>query len=249
MMRPRAAVVFLGLCVLALTAISLVFEIGQRELGGLGTLNNLSNTGHDANIPTWFSAVMLLIAAALLAYIASGKRRSGAPGAQRWLILSLVFAAASIDEVATVHEKAGSYLESLDLGGLFFYEWVLFGIPLAVVLVLAYGRFVLALPRETKILVLAAGGLFVAGALGSEMVGGFWESRHGADNHVYHLITALEEFLEMIGVLVFIHALVSYIEAELGGLKLRLPLARWTSQNASARTPSRARAHRSVPLA
>jgi hypothetical protein len=96
----------------------------------------------------------------------------------------------------------------------------LFGIPLAAILVLAYWRFVLTLPRQTKRLVIAAGALFVAGALGAEMVAGLWESRNGADTHRYELITAAEEFLEMTGVLVFIYALVAYIESKLGGLTI-----------------------------
>jgi hypothetical protein len=215
--RPRGLVGLLGLGVIFVTVLSLAFTVGQRELGGLGTLDSLFSTGSDSNIPTWFSAVMLLTASLLLAQIALVKQGTDA---RRWGILALVFAAASIDEVATVHERLGSYLERAELGGLFFYEWVLFGIPLAAILVLAYWRFVLALPRQTKRLVIAAGALFVAGALGAEMVAGLWESRNGADNHGYELITAAEEFLEMTGALVFIYALVAYIESELGGLRI-----------------------------
>ena len=44
-----------------------------------------------------------------------------------------------------------------------------------------------------------------------EMVGGYYQSHYGRYNIPYNMITIGEEFLEMLGIVVFIHALLSYL--------------------------------------
>jgi glycosyltransferase involved in cell wall biosynthesis len=69
--------------------------------------------------------------------------------------------------------------------------------------------------------VIIAGLIYVTGAIGIELIGGRYSELYGY-NVTYFVITTLEELLEMVGVVVFIYALTSYIDSEFKGLRLGL---------------------------
>ena len=104
--------------------------------------------------------------------------------------------------------------------------WVVPGIAFVLFVLLAYLRFLFHLPRKTRLLFLGAGGLFVAGAIGMEMLAAGLdyyilqdarEQKEMADsmemNVIYHALVVVEEFLEMLGIVVFVYALLSYISS------------------------------------
>ena len=47
-------------------------------------------------------------------------------------------------------------------------------------------------------------------------------SQHGSANPVYVSIQTIEEVLEMVGILVFISALLGYADSRFGGLRLEI---------------------------
>ena len=59
-----------------------------------------------------------------------------------------------------------------------------------------------------------AGGLFVTGALGIEILGGHYYDLSGKDSPTYRTLITIEETLEMLGVVVFVHALLLYIASQ-----------------------------------
>jgi hypothetical protein len=77
------------------------------------------------------------------------------------------------------------------------------------------------------VLFIAAGSLYLAGALGIESVGGWYFSRNGETEDLrYSLLVAAEEFAEMSGIILFIYALLDYLRQRLSGEPLRIFLAR-----------------------
>jgi len=74
----------------------------------------------------------------------------------------------------------------------------------------AYARFLFHLPAQTRRMFIVAGVLFVAGALGVEQVTEIYLKDHSTNSLGYSLLTAAEEGLEMISVVLFIHALLSF---------------------------------------
>jgi hypothetical protein len=60
------------------------------------------------------------------------------------------------------------------------------------------------------------------GALGMEMVDGYYASLYGDNNFVYVVLTTIEEFFEMVGIAVFIYALLSYISTHMKGFALSI---------------------------
>jgi peptidoglycan/xylan/chitin deacetylase (PgdA/CDA1 family) len=166
----------------------------------------------EGNIPAWYSACALLAAACLLGLIALHSRARKDPQAFYWGALTASFSLLSLDEVAQIHEYPIAPLrEALHATGYLYYTWV---VPAGLVLVAAaplLWRFLLHLPRRTRTLFFAAAVVFVGGALGVEMISANRAYRYGEEDFAYTLIISVEELLEMVGVVLFIHALLDYI--------------------------------------
>ena len=69
------------------------------------------------------------------------------------------------------------------------------------------------LEREDRLNILLAGMVYVAGAVGAEMIGALYVHAFHTEHALgYDIETAIEESLEMAGVILFIHALFTYIQ-------------------------------------
>ena len=86
---------------------------------------------------------------------------------------------------------------------------------LLVILALFYWRFWRALPTRSRWLIFLAGALYVGGAFGLEMVGGKLAEVYGTPSLIYHVVCSVEELAEMVGLTVFIYALIEHIRTQL----------------------------------
>lgn len=131
--------------------------------------------------------------------IAGLECRTKCPYARSWSGLAVIFLLLSIDETIQFYELVSDVLkETFDLSGFFYFAWV---VPAAIfVLILAgvYLRFLWRLPARTRYLMLAAGGLFLSGALGVEAVTARYVEGNGFTNLTYAALSTVEEFLEMV---------------------------------------------------
>lgn len=118
----------------------------------------------------------------------------------------------SIDEVVMIHESMSDILGESFKSGIFYYSWVIFAIPLIFAFILAYFKFIMDLPPKIRYLFIIAGTVFVMGGLGLEMLSAFYDSLYRTSNLTYNLIMIAEEFLEMLGIVIFIYALLSYLK-------------------------------------
>jgi hypothetical protein len=76
------------------------------------------------------------------------------------------------------------------------------------------------LPKRILQLFILAGVVFVSGAVGMEMIGGMHSEVNGEDNVTYAMMYSFEEFLEMSGAVVFMYALISYIQMKFKTLQI-----------------------------
>ena len=76
---------------------------------------------------------------------------------------------------------------------------------------LFFVRFYIKLPQETKVNVFLAGTVFFAGAVVVEYLGAHYMITHEKVDIFYGLLYTLEELLEMLGIVLLIRTLVSYI--------------------------------------
>jgi hypothetical protein len=111
-----------------------------------------------------------------------------------------------------IHERLIEPMNALlNISGALQYAWVIpygFGV---LVFGVIYLRFLSQLPARTAIFFALAGTIFVSGAIGLEMAGGWSQELHGTASITYVLIQSFEEIFEIVGVIIFIYALSDYI--------------------------------------
>ena len=177
----------------------------------------------ESSAPTWYSSAALGLAAVLLTLIAAAKFKLADNYRWHWSVLACLFFLLSLDEIAMIHELPIDPLrERWDAGGLLYYTWVIPGVLTVGLIGLIFLRFFLRLPRCTQRSIFFAAALFLGGAIGVEMLSGAHADAFGEENFDYAMIVTIEEFLEMLGIVVFIRALLEYIETNLGGLQLQV---------------------------
>ncbi len=185
----------------------------QRLLGIIDTFN----VNYENNVPTFFSALLLMSCAAALAVVA--RLPDNAPRERRyWGWLSLIFVFLAFDEDAAIHELWIEPIQYfLPVSGPLHFAWVIpYGVGLLAVGIL-YLRFVLALSEPTRMLTIASGSLYLGGAFVLEMVGGWYLSEvTGYVDFPYSMIVGVEEFLEMCGAILFLYTLLDLLERRLG---------------------------------
>lgn len=185
--------------------------------------------GYEANLPTYFSTLILLIAGLLLIPIA--RHESERQKAQDWhwwgLAFGLLFM--SVDEAAQIHEGVvGETLINL-LGrgeGIMYYRWYLPYIPIVIVIGLLYVPFLRKLPRRFALGFLAAGFVFLTGALGVEMIQAYISFHDLGGQGISMLV---EETCEMLGIVLLIYTLLLYLSD--AGVTLRLRFSQSASNS------------------
>lgn len=191
------------------------YVAGHDQVFGLVPLFNLDG---DQNIPTIFAVLQFTMAAFLLLIIAHGAVKTKARHAMEWSILTLIFVLFAIDEAWGLHKTLTNPLSLRTRGvfnelftAIFYYAWVLVGLAFVVLLGLFFMRFLLALPKTTRNIFILSGGLFVGGAVGMEMISGYYAYEYSTRNLTYSLLANIEETLEMFGLTLFISGLLAYL--------------------------------------
>jgi len=217
-LNPRKIAIVLGLIAVLLALQSIYSEYVLVEIIGLGSdtaparLLDLFSVNLEESIPTWYSSINLFLAASLLGWIALSKRLHGEPYSLYWAGLAAVFLYLSMDEGAAIHESFSGPLKSaFDTSGFFEFGWLLLGIPLVLLFGLLFFRFWWRLPGRTRALFALAGALYVGGAIVIEGISASQYSNAGTSSFRYLAIATVEETFEMLGVVVFIYALLDYL--------------------------------------
>jgi len=186
-----------------------------------GSRLGMFDLDQEGNVPTFYASASLLFSGALLGVIACAKKKQQSKDFVYWLFLSMIFVFLSVDESASLHERLITPVrEAFSTTGIFYYAWVIPYGCFVILMIAVYVRFVFSLPKKIRFMFLLSGAIFVAGAIGGEFVGGYWYESHGVDNLTYAVITMFEESLEMIGIVIFIYALLSYLGSELSDVSL-----------------------------
>jgi hypothetical protein len=207
--RPRAVLrVLAGIAVLffAFAALAVAVEGDPALLVRL-------DSAQEANVPTWYSTVLWLVAAALALAVGTAARRSGESGS-RWLFLGGLFLLASIDEAGQLHEQT--------VGPLMTGAQELLGVGKSVARAVSVGTIGLvlgliaawlwpwfsSLSRALRLQLVLAASVFVSGALVLEVA-----SRLLGDHGLLGYLSPVEESSEMLGVSLLIVTLLPAIES------------------------------------
>lgn len=200
---------------LGLTAIGFAAQVTRARMEGRPELSRLLSPlllGNEGNIPTWYAGALLLVAALCAWLVAIAVRDAGQPHHRAWILLTIVLVAMSADEVGRVHETlnlVGAFVRNR-MGwqdvAILAYPWVLPGAVVAVVVGAMFLPLLRDLPRADTARLVAAGGTFLFGALGLEVVGALQDDV-GGFSWMRIIVQNLEELLEMLGVIILVDAL------------------------------------------
>lgn len=189
-------------------------------------LVRLLDVDEEQSFATYYSVILLLVAAQLLIAISVVTRRVNGLHFAYWAGLAAIFLFLSIDEALSIHELFTKPMRKLLQGSggmLLFFAWI---VPYAIVVLgigIIYLRFLLRLPRRTAAFMVLSGALYIGGALGVEMLSGWYFKSHGEQFDLgYYLLSALEEAFETTGAIVFVWTLLDYIETTFGTLRLEM---------------------------
>jgi hypothetical protein len=191
----------------------LVFYFDNNNIGWLYNLFNITTEG---NVPAYYSSITLLITAFLLGFISYFRKIHGL-NYSLWLVLSLIFMYMSIDESVQIHERVGVlFSNNFDLSGYFAYGWVVpYGFLLIVFSAVYFLRFLPQLPKKIAYLFIISGIIFVIGAVGVEMLAAKNYDSENFSETLHAICYSIEEFLEMLGIAIFIYSLLLYIKEEI----------------------------------
>lgn len=236
---PRTVAIVLVTIVLSLTAAHVVGQYYKDFIGSdpflLKIVKKLDLDGESNNLPNWYQSSSLLLSSFLLAIITLIRKADESVDVRYWGFLSLTFVYLSIDELVSIHEQATMPLrQAFDLQGALYLSWVIPAAALAAVFLSLYIKFLWRLPGHTRWLLIAAGGIYLCGALGVEMIGASFLELHeaqimdpaatGTIVFQYSLITAAEELFEMSGIVIFIYTLLTVIFESTEPIKASIPV-------------------------
>ena len=126
----------------------------------------------------------------------------------------------SIDEGAHVHEIVIKMLKDELVGSVLIpNQTILYAVffPLILLCLIAFMtkflRFLRHLPRTTLWLSLGSGTVYVTGALLIEMISQIYAVGHGKQTPIYGGLATIEEFMEMLGIALYIYTLLDYLRS------------------------------------
>jgi hypothetical protein len=190
----------------------------------LGARLKFIDLNGEASVPAWFASALMLGAVFLLLVQHHRSRAARSPDTAAWLLLAVGFLLMSLDESAGFHERVSQALINwLKPGGIFAYAWVIVAIPLVAGLAVVFLPFLRRLPPQSRNRMVLAGAVFLAGAIGMEMVGAYFFDRTPPNLLMLSVAIVLEESLEFSGLCLFIIALLRHLAD--GGRDIRLHLS------------------------
>lgn len=160
----------------------------------------------EAGLGTWFSAVMLLMAGTFTLMHAHRRRSARDPWDRWWWVLGYGLLFLSLDEIAGFHESLNTDVVFTAYVG----HWTIAGGAVAAIVGAAFLPFLWRLPARTLLLFVVAGIVYVAGAVGVEFATISYEDAGLLNTLAYNLWNALEEGMEMAGVIIYLYAFLEY---------------------------------------
>ncbi len=158
-------------------------------------LRQIFDVDEEDSFPTWYSGMILFVTSITAALNARRESVRGGALAPQWTMLGIGFLLLSIDEIAGMHETLNSSVS---------FSWT---IPGAIVAAFAGGLlvpFLWKLPRAYAVRFVIAGAIYLGGALGVEVATDPYAENDALNTLAYNLWTAVEELMEMAGVLIFL---------------------------------------------
>lgn len=211
--------------ILQLVALSALHWLGEILVIGFGEQRDgliaKFYLDFERNIPTMISTGLLLgcgiCAYAIGAPLRLQKRRIG----YAWYVLCAGFTFLAFDEMLEIHEILIEPMRRVTGGqGVLFQAWV----PVYLGFLGVLAAIAWPIVRQISTVFLWRCGIgaavFVTGAAGFEIIGGFWIAADERDTWGYAIVVYIEEILELTGSSLMLIALLRHLATEQGGINL-----------------------------
>jgi len=210
---PFSLAKYLTFGIIFLTICSIAIQIGKYVFDYREPWTRILNLDREMNIPTWYSGLMLVFCGLITRGIFTIKKSQSDRFWRQWQMLSIIFFILAIDEIASIHEILiiDDLADALNLPSFWHSVWVIPGTILVAIFIWKYWKFILYLPKPLRRDFLMAISLYIGGALGMEMVGSYYDGIDGQQNLIYAMLATIEEVMEMMGCVVFIYGLLTYL--------------------------------------
>jgi hypothetical protein len=169
------------------------------------------------NLPHAYKSVLLALCSGAIFLNARAQSRSGGAFVKHWWVLGWIFLALSIDEEVQIHQKTvalmiaqfkGVDVDSTPNAKVF---WVIPYLIFTAIFCAAYVGFWWKLPPRVRMLFAVAGVIYVSGAAFVEEIAHHYAKTHGDTNVPYLLMTNVSEWMQMIGSILFLQALLRHL--------------------------------------
>jgi len=209
-------VVFLACLIIEVALVYLDLTVNWLRWSEYGSIRRLFNTTREDALASWF-AVTQTVFVALCAWIilAIGRKHDHSTARRAgWLVVALFFSYVAIDDGAAVHERIGSAFKEREGGSVGFisYPWQMLLAPVFAamgIFLLAFLFFELKLAADRARIACALACFAVAVSM--DFVEGMDDGyAYLVDNYnwdektVRHFSKSLEEFIEMVGMTLFL---------------------------------------------
>lgn len=223
MLRERRVVgTLLGVAaVLILTGLLCVVARATPAFVGRDGFIGLFDLGGTGGLARAFSVLMLLGTALTLGMIAWVRGRTRIVDAFSWKVLAFIAGGLTLNRATLLH---GRLTDLVQVDGALPYTWVLVNGTLILVAMFAFLQALDHLPRPVRWPMLGAGVLYLCGELGLEGIAGLVTTPPPAGSLLDQLMTVGNSGLRMLGVIVFIGALIRFLRLYLPELVLPLSL-------------------------
>ncbi len=168
------------------------------------------------NLPHAFKSLLLAGCGAAIFLNARAVAESGGAFLKRWRVLGWIFLALAVDEEVQIHQKTVSLLVARILGADVDHApdakifWILPYLIFTAGFCVAYLGFWWKLPLRVRLRFAGAGIIYVGGAAVVEEIAHKYANHFGDHNIPYLLMTNFSEFMQMIGSILFIQALLLF---------------------------------------
>lgn len=167
---PKILLILVGCAVLTHVIAAFLLHRGV-EFPGYRLLFRVVSLDSEVSVATWMSTFLLLFAALAAAVCAGLHRQQRARGALGWTGVAAALAAASLDEIAQIHEGVNVAAAALVPVGMdLTWPWVIVGGLVVIVLAIVFTPFLVKLPPPVRLWMMIGAGVFVGGALGVELL-------------------------------------------------------------------------------
>ncbi len=224
------AVVIVFLVVVGTIANIIIYHVAPDPDHKIARMMQRFDLGFEPSLANWYSSIVLLTNAGIVWLVAFVKRHRSEQYVRHWFALGFVMLYMAIDEAIMIHEMFDSTLRDvLQTGGILYFAWVIPGAAMVLAVGLGFSGFLRHLDSRTRTLFVAAGTIFVAGAIGMELIAGLVMDAHGSIaagvlslGHTFE--QAAEEGLEMFGALIFLYANLDLLSRDLSSVRCSLSI-------------------------